>query len=82
MSGSLSAVSRQSLNVTCDHHDCSAFANLDAILPPMADSILKYTGMVVIVTLVGPCGQEGGNVIVQRCVFRLPFVPVLSATPC
>jgi hypothetical protein len=60
------------LTVTCDNCDCSAYANLEAVLPPMADSISKYTGMVAIVTLVGPCGQEGGNVIVQRYGSRRP----------
>lgn len=57
----------------CDNCDCSAHANLEAVLPPMADSISKYTGMVAIITLVGPCGQEGGDVIVQRYALCWPL---------
>jgi hypothetical protein len=46
--------------------DHSAFANLDAVLPPFADAISKYTGMVAVVTLVGLSGEEKGNVVVRR----------------
>jgi hypothetical protein len=44
----------------------SALANLDAVLPPFADAISKYTGMVTIVTVVGPSSKQNGDVIVQR----------------
>jgi len=36
------------------------------VLPPFADAIGKYTGLVAIVTLVGPSGDEGGKVMVRR----------------
>ena len=47
--------------------DARALANLDAVLPPFADAISKYTGMVTIVTIVGP-SCEDGNVIIRRLV--------------
>jgi hypothetical protein len=50
-----------------------ALSKLDSILPPFADAIAKYTGMVAIVTLVGPSGEDGGEVVVRRSVLP-PFV--------
>jgi hypothetical protein len=46
--------------------DPSALANLDAVLPPFADAISKYTGMVTIMTMVGPSGEKNGDVVVRR----------------
>jgi hypothetical protein len=46
-------------------HGCSAFANLDDVLPPFADAIARYTGMVAIVTLVGPAGEQGGDIVLR-----------------
>jgi hypothetical protein len=52
---------------TCSHHFSGrALENLDAVLPPFADAIAKYTGMVTIVTVVGPSGEEGGEIVIRR----------------
>jgi hypothetical protein len=51
-------------------------SKLDSILPPFADAIAKYTGMVAIVTLVGPSGEDGGEVVVRRSVYLLLVVTV------
>ena len=57
------------------HSDCvvytddlggRALENLDAVLPPFADAIAKYTGMVMIVTVVGPSGEEGGKIVIRK----------------
>jgi len=48
------------------YQQCSALANLDAVLPPFTDAISKYTGMVVVVTILGPSGEEGGKLIIWR----------------
>ena len=45
------------------HVETRALLKLDSILPPFADAILKYTGMVAIVTLVGPSGEDGGEIV-------------------
>ena len=47
--------------------DTRALTNLDSVLPPFADAISKYTGMVMVVTIVGP-SCEDGNVIIRRLV--------------
>jgi hypothetical protein len=44
----------------------SALANLDAVLPPFADAVSKYTGMVAVVTIIGPSGEDGGDLVVRR----------------
>jgi hypothetical protein len=43
----------------------SAFANLDEVLPPFADAMARYAGIVAIVALVGPTGEQGGDVVVR-----------------
>jgi hypothetical protein len=48
-----------------------ALSKLDSVLPPFADAISKYTGMVAIVTLVGPSGEDGGQVVVRRLCLHL-----------
>jgi hypothetical protein len=43
-----------------------AFKNLDNVLPSLVDAVAKHTGMVAMINLVGLCGEEGGNITVQR----------------
>ena len=45
-----------------------ALSKLDSILPPFADAISKHTGMIAMVTLVGPSGEDGGEIVVRRYV--------------
>jgi hypothetical protein len=40
--------------------------NLDAVVPPLADALSKFTGMVTIITVVGPSGEEGGKIVIRR----------------
>jgi hypothetical protein len=39
---------------------------MDNVLPSLADALSEYLGMVVLVTVVGPCSQEDGDVVVRR----------------
>jgi hypothetical protein len=39
---------------------------MDNVIPSLADALSEYLGMVVLVTVVGPCSEEGGDVTVRR----------------